>query len=210
MIKNVKVTPMKKSIAEIETMVRSLIQKQQRHLKDGLEIELTGHEMLDMGWTIGSDSPNCVYRLTVYPEQRVKKINCDIFSEVEDGFVDSCFKFDYEITLEDLCEHQFISFPALDDHYEHAQWLGQLHQMRDFYEIHYQTGFANGDLFNSEQEVKDYFTEENLMDIMGDQVDLIPQQILDKWADRVIENRWHMKGLPLDAHSRLDEFTETR
>lgn len=63
-----------------------------------------------------------------------------------------------------------------------------------FNEINDYTGFANGELFDSVEEVRQYFTRENMIDC----VDLPPEELpsqedLDEMADIVIEYHWHMK-----------------
>lgn len=57
------------------------------------------------------------------------------------------------------------------------------------------TGFANGDLFSNEEEVREYFTIENLIDMFGDSIDIYEysQELLDDMVETVIENKWHME-----------------
>ncbi len=59
------------------------------------------------------------------------------------------------------------------------------------------TGYANGDTFGSEQEVRDYFTVENMRAMFGygQPFDGEPtQDQLDEWAGWVIANRSHMES----------------
>jgi hypothetical protein len=70
---------------------------------------------------------------------------------------------------------------------------------RRYHDINVVTGFANGDRFDTATQIRDYFTIENLWEMVGreqfidaDGRDLTPAQItLDRWAQEVIENRWH-------------------
>jgi hypothetical protein len=70
---------------------------------------------------------------------------------------------------------------------------------RLYHEINEITGFANGDKFDTAEQLRDYFTRENLWEMVGhtqfidaDGEDLTPtQEVLDSWARHVIENRWH-------------------
>ena len=62
-----------------------------------------------------------------------------------------------------------------------------------FDELNDKTGFANGDKFTSEQQVRDYFTVDNFETMFpesmgGTQFDA---DTLESWADLVIENGWH-------------------
>lgn len=61
------------------------------------------------------------------------------------------------------------------------------------YEINDRTGFANGEKFASEQEVRDYFTTQAMVEMFGsyDTSDLPDQDALDEMAGAVIKNRWH-------------------
>jgi hypothetical protein len=52
------------------------------------------------------------------------------------------------------------------------------------------TGFDQGDRFESDQQVLDYFTSENQRMMFGADA-LASQEILDEYAAAVIENRWH-------------------
>lgn len=52
------------------------------------------------------------------------------------------------------------------------------------------TGYANGDLFTSEQQVREYFTIENMIHMFGDAGGLT-QGMLDTWAGQIISTRDH-------------------
>lgn len=56
--------------------------------------------------------------------------------------------------------------------------------------IHEATGFDNGDLFTSEEQVRQYFTVQNITDMFGECP--YTQDELDEMAEAVIANRWHM------------------
>lgn len=58
-------------------------------------------------------------------------------------------------------------------------------------EIHDATGFDNGDLFESEAEVREYFTVESIEFMFGECP--YTQAELDEMAEAVIRNGWHMK-----------------
>lgn len=61
--------------------------------------------------------------------------------------------------------------------------------------INEQTAFAMGAEFENEQQVRDYFTVENMHAMfggIGDSAALWSQDDLDAMADAVIANRWHM------------------
>lgn len=58
-----------------------------------------------------------------------------------------------------------------------------------FDEINAMTGFANGSKFTSEQQVKDYFTLENLLETLSECSQ--DQNDLDQMAEAVIANKWH-------------------
>ena len=63
--------------------------------------------------------------------------------------------------------------------------------MTTFSEINDHTGFANGDKFTSAEQVREYFTVENMRAMFpGDP--FWDQETYDKWAELVITNRWHM------------------
>ena len=62
----------------------------------------------------------------------------------------------------------------------------------DFDKINEETGFANGDLFNDENEVREYFTIESMKYQFGGSYEF-KQTELDEMAELVIENKWHMK-----------------
>lgn len=58
--------------------------------------------------------------------------------------------------------------------------------------INDRTGFANGDLFRDEDEVREYFTVES-MKTMFDPDYKITQAELDEMAKIIISNKWHIK-----------------
>lgn len=62
----------------------------------------------------------------------------------------------------------------------------------NFDEMNDATGFANGMEFEDEQQVRDYFTIENMNHMFNDGTDFT-QDDLDEMAESVIENRWHMR-----------------
>ena len=64
-------------------------------------------------------------------------------------------------------------------------------------EIHCATGFDNGDLFRSEEQVRAYFTVENLRSMFGSCP--YTQEQLDEMAEEVIRHRWHMV-LPVEKY----------
>lgn len=59
-----------------------------------------------------------------------------------------------------------------------------------FDNINTMTGFANGERFTSAAQVRDYFTNTNML-AMG--LGALPDSSLSAWADEVIANRWHME-----------------
>lgn len=64
-------------------------------------------------------------------------------------------------------------------------------------QIHEATGFDNGDLFQSEAQVRAYFTVENIEVMFGSCP--YTQAELDEMAEEVIRHRWHMV-LPVDEY----------
>ena len=62
-------------------------------------------------------------------------------------------------------------------------------------EIHYATGFDNGDLFTSEEQVREYFTVENIQAMFGECP--YTQAELAEMAETVITHGWHMERRPL-------------
>src|SRR5690606_26358408 len=64
-------------------------------------------------------------------------------------------------------------------------------------EIHYATGFDNGDLFRSAEEVREYFTVANITEMFGSCP--YTQAELNEMADEVIAHRWHM-AIPVDEY----------
>lgn len=59
-----------------------------------------------------------------------------------------------------------------------------------FDEINDYTGFAKGDKFETEQQVREYFTVANIEDMFGECY--LAQDELDEMAGVIIANRWHM------------------
>lgn len=53
------------------------------------------------------------------------------------------------------------------------------------------TAFDHGELFASEEQVREYFTAENIAAMFGSDVDMPDDATLDAWADIVITHRWH-------------------
>jgi hypothetical protein len=62
--------------------------------------------------------------------------------------------------------------------------------MSSMTQINDATGFAEGDKFTSEQEVRQYFSVSVQVDIFGDDAER-DIATLNDWAETVIENRWH-------------------
>ena len=54
-----------------------------------------------------------------------------------------------------------------------------------------ETEFDSGEPFESEAEVRAYFTSANLRDMFDLDDDVPDDATLDAWADIVISNRWH-------------------
>src|SRR5690606_9403293 len=63
--------------------------------------------------------------------------------------------------------------------------------------IHDATGFDNGDLFRSAEEVREYFTVANITEMFGSCP--YTQDELNEMADEVIAHRWHM-AIPVDEY----------
>ena len=63
-----------------------------------------------------------------------------------------------------------------------------------FYLINDATGFANGDRFTSDEQVRDYFTAESIKMMFG-RCDM-PDDVLREYANAVIANRWHYDDSP--------------
>ena len=60
----------------------------------------------------------------------------------------------------------------------------------NFDTINDETGFANGEQFTSEAQVRSYFTVENMREMFsGDCAQ--DTETLNEYAETVIENRWH-------------------
>ncbi len=58
------------------------------------------------------------------------------------------------------------------------------------------TGFANGDYFASDDDVRDYFTIESMREMFGPHGEYngSTEKILSLMADKVIQNKWHYKN----------------
>lgn len=61
------------------------------------------------------------------------------------------------------------------------------------------TGYANGDTFSSEAQVREYFTVANMLHMFGQPDDPMTPDAIAEWqdelnqmADAVIRNGWHM------------------
>ncbi len=54
-----------------------------------------------------------------------------------------------------------------------------------------ETAFDHGELFESQERVREYFTVENMAAMFGPDADVPDDATLDAWADIVITNRWH-------------------
>src|SRR5690606_12304030 len=67
-------------------------------------------------------------------------------------------------------------------------------------EIHEATNFDAGDLFQSEAQVRAYFTVENMRDMFGECP--YTQEELDEMAEEVIRRRWHMV-LPVEEYKTV-------
>lgn len=61
-----------------------------------------------------------------------------------------------------------------------------------FNEINDATGFANGDRFDDAEQVRAYFTAEAQRDMVGHDA-LTEPDVLEAYADAVVEHGWHMK-----------------
>lgn len=64
--------------------------------------------------------------------------------------------------------------------------------MNDFDRINGATGYANGDLFDTAEQVRAYFTPEAQREMFGADAETDADKLAE-WAERVIANRWHMK-----------------
>ncbi len=60
----------------------------------------------------------------------------------------------------------------------------------NFDEINDLTGFANGDKFDTEEEVFTYFNMVNLREMFPD-IEELPAKLLKQMAEIVIKNKWH-------------------
>jgi hypothetical protein len=63
--------------------------------------------------------------------------------------------------------------------------------MTTFEEINDSTGFANGARFESADEVREYFTVENMVRVFGTESCEFDGDNLEAWAATVISRRWH-------------------
>ena len=71
-------------------------------------------------------------------------------------------------------------------------WIDVQGQTQRFEEINNTTGFANGDLFDSEEEVKDYFTIKNMQEMFPSDFYISEDDLDDMLAD-VLANHWHCR-----------------
>lgn len=62
--------------------------------------------------------------------------------------------------------------------------------MTTFAGINDLTGFANGDKFHSEDEVRDYFTVKTMEEVFGNDCNLTTEEC-NEMAALVLENKWH-------------------
>lgn len=65
-----------------------------------------------------------------------------------------------------------------------ARWTRQ--------EISDVTGFDRGDVFESEEQLREYFTVANMRDMFGPDDELPTQEELDEMCETVLEHRWHL------------------
>ena len=71
------------------------------------------------------------------------------------------------------------------------------------------TGFDHGDLFESEAQVREYFTVAEQAVMFGED-GITDQAILDAFADAVIEHRWHMEACTVcDRTGQYTAATQT-
>ena len=61
----------------------------------------------------------------------------------------------------------------------------------NFSEINGMTGFANGEPFETEADVRAYFQADEQRAMFGDDA-VVNQDLLNEMAETVIENGWHM------------------
>ena len=64
-----------------------------------------------------------------------------------------------------------------------------MHEVEDRKDISNATGFDKGELFETDEQVHEYFSVEELKDIYG--YCELTQDELDEMAEAVIRNRWH-------------------
>jgi len=60
----------------------------------------------------------------------------------------------------------------------------------NFSTVNDQTGFANGEMFQSASQVRQYFSVDEQRVIFGDQA-IADEALLDRMAQTVIVGRWH-------------------
>ena len=89
----------------LENKILKIIKNNNATASDGFRIDITGQDMLDMGWDIADDSPDDEYELVIHVED--KEINCSILCS-NNEYTDSGFSFDYEDTLIDLDKNGYI------------------------------------------------------------------------------------------------------
>lgn len=63
--------------------------------------------------------------------------------------------------------------------------------MYAFDQINESTAFADGEPFTSPEQVRDYFTMQNLSEMFGPHCEEVSQETLNKMADTVISNLWN-------------------
>jgi len=58
-----------------------------------------------------------------------------------------------------------------------------------------QTGFAQGEMFTSPEQVRAYFTVENMTAMFGSHHEATPE-VMDEMAEAVLREGWHMEQEP--------------
>lgn len=102
---------------------------------------------------------------------------------------------DWEGDLEEwsTVEYEDEEPTTLHELYESQSLSGSM-----FDYINDQTGFAEGDEFENEEQVRDYFDHMNELFNDGEP---IPQHILDEMAEMVIDEGWHIEDSDADRKS---------
>lgn len=62
------------------------------------------------------------------------------------------------------------------------------------------TNFDNGEFFDDDDHVREYFTVENFVAMGWHPEDVESQETLDGWCEVVIRGRWHIRGGPDDIN----------